>query len=658
MNFTSIWKFVFSVVRTIKNSLQTPLGILLYRFFILLLLYGICRLLFYLFNTGLFPGVTAYDLFIMQLGGMRFDISAILYINSLYFLLQIIPFQFRHRPKYQKGLDYIFYTTNSIGLALNCIDLIYYRFTLRRTTFIVFDEFKNEENYRQLAYHFLTDYFYIFLIWIGLIYFMIFLSKRIRVRQNYIAKKYKYYIVQSSAFLVVPVLMIIGIRSGLPPKQDFPLVPSDAGQYVKRPNDIAIVQNTPFCMMVTLTKTKFVKQHYFDDATLDSLYSPIHNPDPGLQFNPKNVVVIIVESLGKETLGVYNRHLEDGHYRGYTPFLDSLAEHSLVFLNSYANGRISIEGCPSILSSIPSLQESFTHSFYYTNNFQSLPGLLAKKGYSSLFAHGAPNGSLGLNAYSVAAGFETYIGKNEYNNNKDYDGVWGIWDHLFLPFFANQCARLKMPFIATVFTTSSHHPYKIPKELSDRFRPGTLPIHRSIRYADYSLREFFREAAKQPWYDNTIFVITGDHTCEPYHAEYKTTVGNFGVPLIFFTPDESLKGFDTRTAQHIDILPTVLSYLNYNEPFFAFGKNLSDTTGHNIAIHYTGNSFQLIWDNWVIQHNMKNTVALYDLSTDRLLKNNLAGKNPEVQWRMEQKVKAVIQQYNNRMIENRMTPGK
>lgn len=635
--------------------MRTPIGILLYRFVILLFLYGICRMLFYAFNIGLFPGVTGYDLLIMELGGMRFDISAIMYLNLLYFLLQIIPFKFRHLPIYQKSIDYIFYVTNAIGLALNCIDFIYYRFTMRRTTVIVFDEFKNEENYWQLAYHFFIDYYYILLIWIGLVWLMIYLSKKIKVATKISGNSIRYYSLQSSGFVIVPLLIVLGIRSGLPPKQDFPLVPSDAGQYARHPNDIAIVQNTAFCMLRTSHKPVFKKQHYFDEATLETIYSPLHNPTPDSNFVAKNVIIIIVESFGKETIGVYNKHLENGNYKGYTPFIDSLAAHALIFPNSHANGRISIEGSPSTLASIPSLQESFTHTFYAANQLHSLPNRLATKGYSSMFAHGAPNGSLGLNAFAVAAGFEKYVGKDEYNNDDDYDGVWGIWDHLFLPYFANQCTELKTPFCASVFTTSSHHPYKLPEGLADEFEPGTLEIHKSIRYADYSLREFFNEAKKQPWYNNTIFVITGDHTCSPYHDEYKTTVGAFGVPLIFYSPDASLLGLDKRTAQQIDILPSVLSYLNYDEPFFAFGKDLFNQSVDNIAVNYTGNTFQLIWDNWVIQHDMENTIALYDLSTDPLQKDNLVEKNPAEQSRMEKKVKAVIQQYNNRMVENRMT---
>ena len=112
---------------------------------------------------------------------------------------------------------------------------------------------------------------------------------------------------------------------------------------------------------------------------------------------------------------------------------------------------------------------------------------------------------------------------------------------------------------------------------------------------------------------------------------------------------------DLRTAQQIDILPTVLSYLNYDKPYFAFGKDLLDPDIDPIAVNYTGHAFQLIWNNWVIQYDMEKTVALFDLAADPLQKNNLVGKSPAEQTRMEKKVKAFIQQYNNRMVENKMT---
>ena len=634
----------------------SPIAVLAYKLSVVMFLYTICRILFYAFNTGLFPGLNFGLFIVMMLGGLRFDISAILYINLLYIVFQLVPFKFRHSQNFQKPLDYLFYVSNAVGLALNCIDFIYFRFTQRRTTVIVFDEFKDEENYLQLAKHFFLDYYYILLIWIILIIILIWLSQKVKVESSKLIG-IKYYVVSTLAMVLLTGLIIIGLRSGLPPKQDFPLVPSDAGQYTIHPNDVAIVQNTPFCMIRISRKPVFKKQEYFSPQELKSIYSPVHYPDTANVFKKLNVVVVIVESLGKESLGCYNHDLDNGSYKGYTPFLDSLAEHSLVYLNSFCNTRYSIDATPALIAGIPSLQEPFTHSFYANNTISTIASCLSTKGYSTAFAHGAPNGSLGLNGFTVQAGISKYIGKNEYANNKDFDGVWGIWDHKFLPFFARQCSQLPEPFLASVFTVSSHHPFKIPPELAGRFADGPLPIYKSIRYADYSLSVFFNEASKQPWFKNTIFVITGDHTIARYHDLYKTSLGAFGVPLIFYTPGGQLRtGKDYSVAQQIDVMPTLLNFLGYDKPYFAFGKDLFDPAEDKIAVNYIGNSFQLIWDDWVIQHNTHQTVALFNKAKDPLMKDNLVGKNDSVQFRLERKVKAVIQEYNNRMVENRLLP--
>ena len=636
--------------------MRSPVGILAYKLSVIMFLYSVCRILFYLFNMGLFPGVNVNLFVIMMFGGLRFDLSAILYINLLFILLQLVPFKFRHSLNYQRRLDILFYATNAIGLALNCIDIIYYRFTQRRTTVIVFEEFKNEQNFLQLAKHFFLDYYYILLIWIFLILVMVLLTRKVKVLVP-LCSGLMYYALNTLILLALLTLTVIGLRSGLPPKQDFPLVPSDAGQYTVHPNDIAIVQNTAFCMLLTSGKPVYKKQDYFPEVDLASNYSPVHRPDSVREFKKMNVVLIIVESLGKETLGFYNRQLDNGTYQGYTPFLDSLAEHSLVYMNSFANSKISIEASPAVLASIPSLQESFTQSFYANNAINSLASCLSKKGYETMYAHGAPNGSLGLNAFTVIAGVSKYIGKDEYGNDADYDGVWGIWDHKFLPFFARECTKLQQPFQATVFSVSSHHPYKMPVELANHFAEGLLPIFKSIRYADYSLRKFFDEASRQPWFDNTIFVITGDHTCARYHEESKTSLGAFGVPLIFYTPGKQfLNSKDYRVAQQIDIMPTILNYLGYDKPYFAFGKDLLNDREDRIAITYTGNAFQLIWDSWVIQHNSSKTLALFNLKNDPLMRSNLVGKNDTIQNRMENKIKAIIQQYNNRMVDNKLLP--
>lgn len=267
--------------------MRSPTSVLAYKLSIVMFLYSVCRILFYLFNLELFPDVTIANFMIMMLGGLRFDLSAVLYINFLFILLQLIPFKFRQSSIYQKRLDYLFFFTNAIGLALNCIDFIYFRFTQRRTTFTVFDEFKNEQNYLQLAKHFFLDFYYILLIWILLITTMIWLSKKVKVGNSYWSGL-KYYGLNTMIILGLLPFIVIGMRSGIPPRQDFPLVPSDAGEYTTNPNNIAIVQNTPFCMLRTSGRQVYKKKDYFPEKELASIYSPIHNPDSIRDFKKMN----------------------------------------------------------------------------------------------------------------------------------------------------------------------------------------------------------------------------------------------------------------------------------------------------------------------------------------------------------------------------------
>jgi len=635
----------------IKNS---SVSILFQRTFLVMLVFTICRALFYLFNKNLFPGIRLSELFTIFAAGLRFDLSAVLYFNLLYILLMTVPHKNHHKPGFVKWSNYIFYFTNGIAIFLNCIDFVYYGFTSKRTSIIVFQEFANETNYFKLLYHFAVDYFYIGIIFFAIIISLVLISRKQTIIESS-RTGWKYFVPNTLLMLFIIGITVIGLRGGLPPKQDFPLNPSDAGQYVKHPNDIALVLNTPFTMLLSMDKPKYpIKQYFKSQEELDAVYSPVHKADTLLTKNPINVVIIMVESLGREPIGFYNQHIENGNYKGYTPFLDSLCQHSWVFMNSYANSRISIEGTPAIAASIPSLEESYTVSLYSGNKIMSLASCLNQFGYSSTYFHGAPNGSLGLNSFAKVAGFQKYIGKTEYNNDADFDGVWGIWDHLFLPFAAKNMNDFKQPFFSYIFTASSHHPFRIPNSLSDKFAEGKVKIHRSISYTDYSIRQFFNYASKQKWFNNTLFVISGDHTCTPFYPEFKTNRGAFTVPIIFYMPGDKLVGIDSTVAQQIDIMPTVLKMVGYNKSFFAFGQDLFTKNPSKFVINYIGNSFQLINNQWMLQFDMEKTKGLFNLKTDPLLKKNLADKNLPIQDSLERQIKAFIQQYNYRMVKNQM----
>jgi phosphoglycerol transferase MdoB-like AlkP superfamily enzyme len=385
---------------------------------------------------------------------------------------------------------------------------------------------------------------------------------------------------------------------------------------------------------------------------MTAVFTPLHYPKPEGEFKPLNVVVIIWESFSKEYSGFFNSHLDGGTYKGYTPFIDSLFTQGLTFKYSFSNGRKSIDAIPSVISSIPMFVEPFILTPYSVNDVGSLVYALKQKGYYSAFFHGAPNGSMGFQAYAKAAGFDDYFGMTEYGNSSDYDGWWAIWDEEFLQYYAAEMGKMKQPFVTSVFTASSHHPFRIPEKYRNRFPQGDL---KCIAYSDYSLKQFFKKMSQYDWYNNTLFVITADHANQPMHDEYFTDAGLFSVPILFYHPGSNLKGLvDSVAVQQIDVMPTVLSYLNYDRPYFAYGQDILTTSAANkFAINYNVGVYQLFRRDFMQQFNGFETVSVYRYKTDPLLRENLCGHAAE-QSETEILIKSVLQQYMQRMVENRL----
>lgn len=629
--------------------------VLLIRFGIVMLIYTITRIIFFLANISMFQETTTSGFMLMLGGGLRFDLSALLYINSLYILSQTIPFRFRYNPLYQKITSAWFLVTNAVFIAINCADIIYFRFILKRTTLSVVENFQHETNLPSLFARFIfVDYWYITLTLIALIYLMVWLFKKTKVETPAKQILWKYYATQTVVMLVLLYFTVIGMRGGFTGTTR-PITLNNAGRYTERPKEMAIVLNTPFSIFRTLGKKTFKRITFFDEQELESIYSPIHQPQPTEPFNNKNVVIFILESFGKEYFGAYNQSLDNGQYKGYTPFFDSLINHSLSFKYAYANGWKSIDGIPSVISSLPSLKGSYVLSNYSTNNTSSLAAELKKKDYHTAFFHGAPNGSMGFLAYAKVNGFDEYYGKTEYNNDDDYDGIWGIWDEEFFQFMAETIGTFKQPFFSTVFSVTSHHPYIVPEKYTGKFPKGNLKMHQVIGYTDYALRKFFETASKTEWYNNTLFVFTADHQSKSQFKEYNTSLGNHAVPIIFFDPSGELTGISSKIAQQIDIAPTVLSYLNYDLPYFAFGNNLlSDSTNH-FAIAHNGNHYNIAMNDYFLQFDGQKMIGFYNFKEDRLLTKNLVNESISQMDSIANVTKAFIQQYNNRMIDNKIS---
>ena len=579
-------------------------------------------------------------------GGLLFDTSAIIYTNALYILLMLLPFR---QAGYQQFCKWLYLIINGIALAMNLADSVYFQYTMRRTTTTVFSEFSNEGNLGSIIGTEFIHHWYLVLLFVGIMWLL---------WRLYAMPKKQHPLNMASLILIVP-LCIAGIRGGFTTAVR-PITISNANQYAQRPTDAALVLNTPFSMIRTIGKNVFVVPHYFEsEAEMEAIYTPVHHSlsPPPSPLTSKNVVVLIVESFGREYIGALNKDLEGGRYKGYTPFTDSLISKSITFRYSFCNGRKSIDGMPSILSSIPMFVEPFFLTPASMNDYTGLAGILATEGYETAFFHGAQNGSMGFQAFAQKTGFQKYYGRTEYeaaHGTNDFDGTWAIWDEPFMQYYAEEMSKMKQPFMTALFTASSHHPFVIPEKYAKDFPEGTLPIHKCIRYTDMAIRKFFETVQKQPWFANTIFVMTSDHTNQSDHAEYQTDLGGFCSPIIIYAPSAS-GGIQDKIAQQIDILPTVLGLLGYHKNYLGFGIDVLNTPAEDTwAVNYLNGIYQYAKYGYVLQFDGTNTKAIYSLD-DRLMKNNLKGKI-EVQSQMERELKAIIQQYMERMSQNRLMP--
>ena len=619
----------------------------------------ICRMIFVLANHTLYAGTIGQDpLLSLAKGALLFDTSAVCYLNALYLLCLLFPLHYKEGKIMQSITKWAFIIPNAAGIIANLCDTVYVPFTGRRTTWNVFSEFKNEENIGTIIGNEVITHWWLVLT--GII--IIWLLYRLYTPATKDRKNLKgYYLAHLPLMTAIIPLLIFGIRGGIG-KAVRPITLSNANQYVSSPDGAAIVLNTPFCIIRTIGKKPFTEKHYFSEEELAGIFTPLKQYTAQGEANGKNVAILIVESFGKEYIGAYNPR-EEG---SLTPFLDSLITVSKSYAYSYGNGKKSIDGMPSVLSSIPMFVEPFFVTEASLNKVSGVAGELRKMGYNSAFFHGAPNGSMGFQAFANATGFERYYGLDEFctspdhNGKNDHDGTWAIWDEPFLQYYAECMNDMQEPFVTSVFTASSHHPFKIPEEYSTRFLGGDDPFFKCVQYTDHALKRFFEYAKEQEWYKNTLFVITADHTNHSIEPRYKSTAGWFEVPVLFFSPDGDpafTPGVDSTTiAQQADIMPTVLEYVGYDKPFMAFGKSLLSTPAQeSYAVNFTNETFQYYKGEYVLHFNGERSTALYNLHNDIELKENIMGKN-DVQENMERELKAIIQQYMNRMVQDRLTP--
>ncbi len=620
------------------------------RFLFLLAAYSFFRLFFLIWNWPMFSDAPTSEIVSSFFLGLRFDTCAVLMTNGILFLYWMLPSR-----KLARGpllwLDLaVFGVIQLIIIGGSIGDVDFVNFIGKRASYELLHISGDVEGQ---SWGIIVYYWKFAIIWLSMTAFYIWKLPRFSPdapRESAV-----------SGFawrFLAAALIFLGIRGGIQLK---PIGPMNA--YHGSRHELGLLTlNTPFNFIKTRPSANENRPHYFADENepariMRKLTEPTRPP---LGVARKwNVVIIIVESLGLEYTGAND-------WPGYSPFIDELAKKSFYFKQNFANARRSIDAIPAVICGLPAfMQEPILTSDYVNDRMDCLPKILGEHGYSTYFLHGAHNGSMHFDTFSNIAGFKNFVGFNEYpqKSPEEVDVAWGVLDEPMLQYAVETIDKAAKPTFVSLFTLSSHHPYFIPEKYRGKFPKGTLEIHESIGYVDYSIRKFFEAAETKPWFNNTIFVITGDHTqkYDPNHPEYRSFAGNFRVPLLIYAPALKAEqvGYDpARVTQHIDVLPSLLDLVGISrEERLLVGASVFDRGIEGRA--YNATSYTYWWvDSKVAVNITQDTLTpeafAHSTTFDRVEK---PASEPVFQEAI-QNLKAAVQYMTDGLARNRLYTWK
>lgn len=302
-----------------------------------------------------------------------------------------------------------------------------------------------------------------------------------------------------------------------------------------------------------------------------------HTPINRLPAPPKNIVLIIMESLSGEFTGAV------GNDHGITPEFDKLAAEGLLFDRAFSNGTHTHQGMFATVACFPNLPgyEYLMQQPEGQHQFSGLPVLLNNRGFNDLYVYNGHFAWDNQEGFFRNQGMSRFIGRDDYKNPVFIDSTWGVSDQDMFGRALEELDRMPAdkPFYAVLQTLSNHTPYALPEKLP--VEPvsgfGKLDEHLTAqRYSDWALGKFFASAKQSPWYRDTLFVIVGDHGFPIQNQVSEIDLLRFHVPLLFLGPGvrETYGAIDHTVATQIDVVPTIVGLLG--KPFVhqCWGRDL------------------------------------------------------------------------------------
>jgi phosphoglycerol transferase MdoB-like AlkP superfamily enzyme len=630
---------------------------------LLLLLNFVMRTVFLLYNSAQAQAMTWTDILIGYSVGLRFDLATIFIFNGLILFFLSLPLAIHRRRSSYRIYNWLFVAANMPILVVNAIDVVYYSFAEKRLTH---ELFTTQSDFGSFKPSLLMEFWWLFVLFIVLTFVMYKGLNRIAARfvnLDIAGSNLSWRWAWSIAFLG---MIFMGVHGGL---QRNGLKISSA--YIGTSFfSGSMGLNSAFTILSAVdweneqislipeseavAVTRAMVHHSFDGPFMRTDYPLLRQASFAAPEQHYNVVFLIIESLNAADVGIIT-----GAHPGQslTPNLDTIARHARVYRRYFANGTRSVESLPALLNSMPEIFSRPTiGSHFMQNAHYGLPQILKERGYASSFFCGSHNGTMSFDKYATVSGIDRYYGMNEYPHaERDFDGYWGCADAPFMQWMAEKQDEMREPFLSVYFSISNHHPFNLPKVGADDIAAKPLKrMAKTVMYTDRALGDYFKKVSKEPWFKNTIFVITGDHCFHEESNPDRTFMENFHVPLFLLGPGIE-PGFDDRIGQHVSVMPTLIQHMRLRTLHASAGTSLLDDDAAHFAVNNLMDVASLAQGDLALSTSFERIQALchYEAGDWRAIQD-LTTVPLERRLELEYKVRCYFQVLHNTRVANKL----
>ena len=580
---------------------------------IALLLFSLCRVLLYYLYPDEFDHLTPGHSLMAFANGLRFDGAVIARLFAIPLVLMNLPLRFFDRRWWFDSFAWLLYLI-TLGLVLLLLaDVIYFQYVKRHIAY----ELLLLRDDLGFLFDFVGQGYLLHLGGFILLAAGLFVLWR-KVLAGSLAPVRLYWLKFVALFLA---LVIVG-RGGVSGKVIEIIDAYGTGDSAYGHLSL----NGAFTTIVFALNLDEVNHKFFpEDEAIDLLarYRKVSDRNYPMVMNYPgtptgyNVVFVLLESWNFQHVDSFG-----GNGYGATPVFDAMATDGLRFNNFYAAGQRSIEGIQATLTGVPALKglPRFDAGIGVSN--VSRLGVIARNhGYRTLFVQSSDRDSFKIQGIASATGFEDFYGREDIPLIYDYpdpDLATFGWDYDTLMFLKQRIDNLQQPFLAYMFSGTTHQPYA---DIGEQFRLrkhepyGEGGYINTLAYSDWSIGQFMREARKAPWFDNTIFIFTSDHTSSLQKGGF---LKRFHTPFLIYAPKIIKPGVNSTVGSQLDVMPTIIDLLGFDDEFSALGESLFRKREASAFTTMGASAIGLITQGGYLKHSLNNRLEAVSLTTQPL----------------------------------------